>query len=432
MKTYRNSLILFFLSIFAITSPVYAVADIAVAVKSVATNSVVITVKNNAQGGTAADGSIYGLAYIRIKATNTATDVVESFISESTFLGGQSKDLSVIGLTPNTTYLIEAEARDQSTSSPIKKTITVKTKASAQQTLGILPLYVEFVPAKTVMTANGITITLKNKGTKDFTAVVVVKNAVTNAEVGRDSILVGAGRETFRLFGNLTPATPYTLTLSGTEVGSNRVFDTFSYKGLTTKVSSTPQGAASTAATPPATVPIVAPTTTTNQCRDGVDNQIGDGKNYGYGIGNGDHKADHFGVDTLINGKGDGIIDVEPDPACFSDSTTVEKGDDVVSSIIPCTDKCTFSDVFRLLNNFFKFFFTALLIPIFIIIVMYAGYKYLMAGANGGAKADVKKMFGNIVKGIILMLCSWLIVHTIMTTLLNDDFKQSGVEFLSQ
>lgn len=153
----------------------------------------------------------------------------------------------------------------------------------------------------------------------------------------------------------------------------------------------------------------------TTECNDFKDND-------------GDFKADHYGVDT----DGDKIIDLEPDPSCFSLNATTEKKDDVVSSIIPCTDKCTFSDVFRLLNNVLTFFITKLMIPIFITIIMYAGFKYLKAGASGGEKANIKKMLGHILGGIILILCAWLIVRTIMTTLLNEQFKQSGVEFLSK
>ena len=168
------------------------------------------------------------------------------------------------------------------------------------------------------------------------------------------------------------------------------------------------------------------------QCNDGKDNQVGDGVNYGYGVSNGDHKADHLGVDVIdpVTGKGDGVIDMEPDPSCFSPTSTEEKGDDVVSTIIPCTDKCTFTDVFRLLNNFLKFFITVLLIPLFIIIIMYAGFKYITAEGNPSKVANIKKMLWNILIGIIIVLCAWLIVRTIMTTLLNEEFKQSGVEFL--
>lgn len=178
-------------------------------------------------------------------------------------------------------------------------------------------------------------------------------------------------------------------------------------------------------------VPVTFAQEAKTQCNDGIDNQIGDGKDYGYGISKGDHKADHYGVDTVTStGKGDGIIDIEPDPSCFSETATVEKGDDVVSKIIPCTDKCTFTDIFRLLNNGIAFFFTTLLIPLFIIMLMYAGFQYITAEGNPSKVANLKKMLGNFVKGLLLILCSWLIVHTIMTTLLNDQFKQSGVEFL--
>lgn len=168
-----------------------------------------------------------------------------------------------------------------------------------------------------------------------------------------------------------------------------------------------------------------------NQCKDGFDNQICDGKDYGYGVNKGDHKADHYGVDTVgPNGKGDGVLDTEPDPSCFSEAATTETGDDVVSTIIPCTDKCTLTDVFRLLNNVITFFFKVILIPIFVVMLMYAGYQYLTAEGNPGKKANLKKMIGNFVKGILLILCAWLIVRTIMTTVLNDEFKESGVELL--
>lgn len=182
----------------------------------------------------------------------------------------------------------------------------------------------------------------------------------------------------------------------------------------------------------PTAVTGTSPGGTVHQCNDGQDNQRGDGKDYGFGPGNGDRKADHRGVDSLgpNNTPGDGILDMEPDPSCFSPTSTEEKGDDVVSEIIPCTDKCTFGDVFRLLNNIIKFFFKTLLIPIFIIILMYAGFKYITAEGNPSKIANLKKILGNIFLGIVLMLCAWLIVRTIMTTLLNEEFKQGGIEFL--
>jgi hypothetical protein len=61
---------------------------------------------------------------------------------------------------------------------------------------------------------------------------------------------------------------------------------------------------------------------------------------------------------------------------------------------------------------------------------MYAGFKYITAEGNPSKIANLKKILGNIFLGIVLMLCAWLIVRTIMTTLLNEEFKQGGIEFL--
>ena len=61
---------------------------------------------------------------------------------------------------------------------------------------------------------------------------------------------------------------------------------------------------------------------------------------------------------------------------------------------------------------------------------MYAGFKYITAEGNPSKIANLKKILGNIVLGIVIMLCAWLIVRTIMNVLLNEQFKKSGVEFL--
>lgn len=152
------------------------------------------------------------------------------------------------------------------------------------------------------------------------------------------------------------------------------------------------------------------------QCNDGKDNQVGDGKDWGLGVNNGDGKADYYGVDTTT--PPDGQLDLEPDPACVSVKDPTEDADDVVKgSLIPCTNKCTFSDVFKLINGLLSFFIKTLLIPIFIILLMYAGFKYITAQGNPAKTANLKKMFGNMILGLVLVLCSWLIVHTILSML---------------
>jgi hypothetical protein len=148
---------------------------------------------------------------------------------------------------------------------------------------------------------------------------------------------------------------------------------------------------------------------TANQCNDGLDND-------------GDGKADYGGGDK----NNDGVLDMEPDPSCFSQTATTELKDDVAEhSLIPCTDKCTFTDIFRLFNKIVTFFFTVLLIPLFIIMIMYAGYQYITAQGNPSKVANLKRMAGNMLKGIVLILCAWLIVRTILVYVINDKFDEN-------
>ena len=281
------------------------------------------------------------------------------------------------------------------------------------QSLAQSPVY--FVTATANATTNSIQISVANNGTATVNALIVAKNTATGVEAGRVTSTISAGSQNTVSITGLQPGTGYTLILTGTQAGSTQSFQTVSY-AITTQVVATVTDPQNT--NPQTTTQnqnTSTPNTGVNQCNDGIDND-------------GDGKADHYGVDT----NGDGSIDLEPDPSCFSPNATEEKKDDVKSEIIPCTDKCTFTDVFRLLNQFLTFFITKLLIPIFIIIIMYAGYQYIMAQGNASKKANLKSMLQHIIGGIILILCAWLIVRTIMVTLLNEDFKSQGVEFLQQ
>jgi hypothetical protein len=91
------------------------------------------------------------------------------------------------------------------------------------------------------------------------------------------------------------------------------------------------------------------------------------------------------------------------------------------SGLIPCINTCDFNDVLRLVNNLITFLITTLFIPIIIILFMYAGFKYITAEGNPSKVANLKKMLGHIVVGMLLVLCSWLIVKTIITIVSSDE-----------
>jgi len=86
--------------------------------------------------------------------------------------------------------------------------------------------------------------------------------------------------------------------------------------------------------------------------------------------------------------------------------------------LIPCDGAdCTFNSAIQLLDNLMSFFFTTLLLPIFVVMIMYLGYSYLTADGKPGQHARALSMAKHMVMGLLLILCAWLIVHTILSIL---------------
>lgn len=90
-------------------------------------------------------------------------------------------------------------------------------------------------------------------------------------------------------------------------------------------------------------------------------------------------------------------------------------------SLIVCDGAdCTYADFIKLINvaiNDLVILATILVVVIFII----AGFKLLMSQGNEGAMKEVKTMLWNVVKGFLWILVAWIVVYTIMNTLLDPD-----------
>lgn len=96
----------------------------------------------------------------------------------------------------------------------------------------------------------------------------------------------------------------------------------------------------------------------------------------------------------------------------------LEKAGDVDrGGIIPCTNQCQFDDLFRLINNLMEFFLKVLLFPLFIGMIIYAGYKYISAMGVPSKVANLKSMFGHMIMGLALVLGSFVIVKSILYAL---------------
>lgn len=98
------------------------------------------------------------------------------------------------------------------------------------------------------------------------------------------------------------------------------------------------------------------------------------------------------------------------------------------NGLVPCENTCDFNDILQLINNLITFLITTLFIPIIILLFMYAGFKYITAEGNPSKIANLKKMVWHIIVGMLLVLCSWLIVKTILSILSSNE--SGALQFL--
>lgn len=82
------------------------------------------------------------------------------------------------------------------------------------------------------------------------------------------------------------------------------------------------------------------------------------------------------------------------------------------------SNPCDFKYFMDLLNSIIKFLLFAIATPMIALIVMYTGYLYLTAGGSAGQTEKAKHILFNVVVGYIIALAAWLIVNTIVTSLL--------------
>lgn len=113
----------------------------------------------------------------------------------------------------------------------------------------------------------------------------------------------------------------------------------------------------------------------------------------------------------------------------FSFGTTTFAQEDP-SRLVPCggynaddtlQPDCDFSYLVLAAERIIDFLIFTIAMPIAAICFMYAGYMYLTAGANIGSTAKAKKIFWNVLWGLVIALSAWLIVNTIMVGLGVDD-----------
>ncbi|MBX4210519.1 pilin [Candidatus Parcubacteria bacterium] len=100
-------------------------------------------------------------------------------------------------------------------------------------------------------------------------------------------------------------------------------------------------------------------------------------------------------------------------------------------SLIPCgfgsPDECNFYSFIQLINNVITFLIY-LSIPIAAISFAYAGILYLTSAGNTAQMSKAKGIFGTVLVGFLIVLGAWLIVYTISTALLKDEYVFTNIK----
>jgi len=123
------------------------------------------------------------------------------------------------------------------------------------------------------------------------------------------------------------------------------------------------------------------------------------------------------------DGPGDGQGDINPSagngeikfnglvPVCNTDVDTVNGG---------FSNPCDFNMVMSLINNFITFLVITLATPLFALIIIYVGWLYLSDMGNSENITKAKKILKNVLIGYVIALAAWLIVHTIVASLVPE------------
>lgn len=106
------------------------------------------------------------------------------------------------------------------------------------------------------------------------------------------------------------------------------------------------------------------------------------------------------------------------------DSTTLNNSNtppvDEKGGLVPCQDNCDWNNLLLLVNNVVHFILFAMLVPIAAIMFCYCGFLMLTSGGESAKKTQAKKIFSNVVWGLVIAVAAWLIVETLLTVLGYD------------
>src|SRR6185503_2530339 len=100
-----------------------------------------------------------------------------------------------------------------------------------------------------------------------------------------------------------------------------------------------------------------------------------------------------------------------------------------VSSDPSLATQCQACNIVQLIQELITFLI-GLAVPISMAMFAYAGFLYFTSGVGGSENiSKAKNIFKNVLIGFVLALCSWLIINTILYTVLSPTYFQGSSWF---
>jgi len=91
--------------------------------------------------------------------------------------------------------------------------------------------------------------------------------------------------------------------------------------------------------------------------------------------------------------------------------------------IVPCTDNCTLCHLWHLASNIINFISFNLAIPLATLLFVAAGVIFLISGGSEEKVGLAKSIFTNTVIGLVIIFCSWMLIDTLLKTIVTGAFS---------
>ena len=100
-------------------------------------------------------------------------------------------------------------------------------------------------------------------------------------------------------------------------------------------------------------------------------------------------------------------------------------GQETSPGLVTCTgaggdNPCDFCDFVAMVNGIIQWSF-GILATIAVLGLVIAGFRLVTSAGNPDAMSAAKNMFSNVIIGFVIVLSAWLIVDTLIKTLVGED-----------